>query len=293
MGKDFYQNFSKSKEVLETASEILKLDLKKIIFEDEKSQLVQTYITQPSIYTVSWMIVNAIIDHLPTSSFTSGHSLGEYTALAFSKVFNFQTGLRLVKFRGEFMDECCRNQSGGMAAVLGLDYNQVKNICEKVSNQSKEVCQAVNLNTPTQTVIAGTTKALELARERFKELKAKFIPLKTSGAFHSSLMTKASLKMKEVIENEKFYDAEIPVITNYDAKITTKSEDFKQKLIYQINNPVHWYESIYLMKENGVDVFIEIGPGNVLSNLVTKIVPNSQAYSISKIEDLKIFEKFI
>lgn len=284
MGKDFYENFPSAKEVFEQANEVLGFDLKNLIFEGG-NELNLTVNTQPAILTVSYAILRIIKEQFPQLKpvFTAGHSLGEYTALLASDVLPFEEALKLVRYRAEYMQNAVPEGKGAMAAVIGISPEEVKKLCEEVEG----IVEPVNFNSPIQTVVAGEAEAVKKLVRLAKSRKIKAIPLKVSVPSHSSLMREAAEKFKEKLNGVEFKNANPPVVQNYDAKPHTEAEEIKENLYLQLFNPVLWVDSVKYMFSRGVDTFIEIGPKNVLSKLITQIVPEAKTLNVDKVEDLE------
>ena len=212
-----------------------------------------------------------------------GHSLGEYTALSASEVFNFEEGLRLVKKRGELME---RAKKGVMSAILGLEREKVEKIVEEAKKEG--IIVTANYNSPLQTVISGEEKAVRTAEEKAKEYGAKrVVRLKVSGAFHSPLMKEAGENLKEFIDKIDFSPPLYPVIMNVTAKEEREPEKIKENLIRQMVEPVRWVDSVKRAVEKGVKIFIEMGPGKVLKSLIKKTVPGVTVYTTDNLLEFK------
>ncbi len=290
MGKDFYEQFPIAKEVFEQANEALGFDLTKLIFEGGE-ELNKTINTQPAILTVSYAIYRVFKEHFPqiTPLYVAGHSLGEYSALLAAEVLNFPDAVRLVRYRAEYMQNAAGEGKGAMAAIIGIEPQEVEKLCQEVEG----VVEAVNYNSPIQTVVAGEAEAVKKLLKLARSRKIKAIPLKVSVPSHSSLMKEAAEKFKKVLQEVEFSDAKIPVVQNVDAKPHTSAEEIRENLYLQLFKPVRWVESVKFMADQGVDTFIEIGPKNVLSKLIAQTVENVKTCNIDKVEDLeKIKECF-
>ncbi|AGK53046.1 ACP S-malonyltransferase [Bacillus sp. 1NLA3E] len=286
MGKSISDSYVESKTIFEKADQTLHTPLSKLIFEGPQEELTLTTNAQPSLMTTSIAILESLKQYHITPDFVAGHSLGEYTALVAAGAFSFEEGVYAVRKRGEFMEEAVPSGEGTMAAVLGMDRNSLTAVTEEVTNEGNPV-QLANLNCPGQIVISGSRKGVELASIKAKEAGAKrVLPLDVSGPFHSSLMKPAAQKLADVLDKMTINDAGIPVIANVSADGMTDSEEIKQKLIEQLYSPVLWEDSVNKMIELGVDTFIEIGPGKVLSGLVKKINRSVKTFSISDQESL-------
>ena len=286
IGKDFYENFSTAREVFERANKALGFDLKSLIFEGS-SELNKTINTQPAILTVSYAIYRVLKEHFPElePKFVAGHSLGEYSALLAAGVLNFEDAVRLVRYRAEYMQNAVPEGKGAMAAVIGIPPEEVKELCNQVGNEG--IVEPVNYNSPLQTVVAGEVQAVKKLLKIARSKRIKAVPLKVSVPSHSSLMKEAAEKFKEKLSEFEFSDAKIPVVLNYDAKPHTKAEEIKENLYLQLFNPVLWVDSILYMKDHSIDVFVEVGPKNVLSKLIKQTVEGVKVCNFDKVEDLE------
>jgi [acyl-carrier-protein] S-malonyltransferase len=281
MGQSLAEKYPNVKAIFEKADEKLNADLSKLIFAGPQEELTLTMNAQPALLTTSIAILEYFRGFGIKADYTAGHSLGEYTALVAAGALSFEEGVFLVRKRGEFMEKAVPNGEGTMAAVLGLDREPLTEVTESVT-QSGYPVQLANLNCPGQIVISGTAKGVELAGVKAKEAGAKrVLPLVVSGPFHSSLMKPAAGQLKEVLDQMEMKDADIPVIANVSAEPICDAGVIKEKLIEQLYSPVLWEDSVAKMLELGVDTFIEIGPGKVLSGLVKKISRNAKTYSVS------------
>ena len=285
MGKDFYNKYEASRNIIDKLDE----NLKNIIFSGPEEELKNTKNAQPAIFAVSVAMFEALKSLIDLSKFeivTAGHSLGEYSALAVSGCFSFEDGLKIVKARGQFIAEASSINPGLMAAIMGMKKEAVIDICKQASQFG--VCEAVNFNSPGQIVISGTNNAISKAVEIAKENGAlKAVLLNVSGPFHSSLMKLASEKMKIELEKYNFMKLKYPIITNCDAQITREVSVIKEKSVKQIYSPVLWDTSIGNAIYSGFDTFIEIGPGRVLTGLMRRIDKNKKAMNIEKIANLE------
>ncbi|MDD3436352.1 MAG: ACP S-malonyltransferase [Candidatus Gastranaerophilales bacterium] len=277
MGKDLYDNFQEAKSVFDKADEVLGKSISKICFEGPEEDLKQTVNTQPAILTTSIAALEVLKSKLNiTPEFVAGHSLGEYGALYEAGVLTLEDTFKLILKRAEAMSKV---KGGSMSAVLGLDDAKVRE-CLKEANEVGYVAVA-NYNCPGQVVITGEVEALRDAEELLMASGARrIIPLAVSGAFHSELMKGASEEFAKYLSGFTLNNAKIPVITNVDAQITMNSEDFRQKMPQQIYSSVYWTQTIQKMTENGVDTFVEIGPGKVLAGLNKKIAPEAKVFNV-------------
>lgn len=281
MGSDVYNNFDVAKNVFDCADKTLNRSISKICFEGPEEELKKTVNTQPAILTVSIALLEVLKSQTGlTPSFVAGHSLGEYAALYEAGVLSMTDAFSLIQKRAEAMDKV---HGGKMAAVLGLSDEKVKEILDSVNSGYVDVA---NYNCIGQVVITGEEKAIEDASKLLIEAGAKrVIPLAVSGAFHSKLMKGASEEYEKSIENYTINDAKIPVVTNVDAQITTSN--FKRKMIEQIYSPVYWTQSVLKMIDEGVDTFIEIGNGKVLTGLIKKINKEVKTFNLYNCETLE------
>jgi malonyl CoA-acyl carrier protein transacylase len=264
MGGQLFEEF---KDLTIKADSILGYSIQQLSMEDPNKNLGQTQFTQPALYIVNVLsYLKKVSETGKKPDYVAGHSLGEYNALFAAGAYDFETGLQLVKKRGELMS---RATGGGMAAVIGLNQEQIADVLEK--NKLQNVTMA-NYNTPTQIVLSGLKEDIEKAKDIFEAVKGviMFIPLKTSGAFHSRYMAEAKKEFAVYLESFTFSDLAISVISNVHARPYTSSM-IKQNLIEQITSPVKWMESISYLLECGVTEFEEIGPGKVLSGLIKQI----------------------
>jgi [acyl-carrier-protein] S-malonyltransferase len=249
--------------------------------------LTLTINAQPALLTTSIALFEKIKEAGIVPDYVAGHSLGEYTALVAAGAISFTDAVYAVRKRGEFMEEAVPAGKGTMAAVLGMEANLLQEITEQISAEGASV-QLANLNCPGQIVISGSREGVDRASQLAKEKGAKrVIPLEVSGPFHSSLMEPAANKLKEVLDEIEITDANIPVIANVTAEPMTEKEDIKGKLIEQLYSPVRWEQSVNNMIELGIDTFVEIGPGKVLSGLVKKINRNVKTYAVNDLVSLE------
>ncbi len=214
----------------------------------------------------------------------AGHSLGEYSALTSAGAINFEDNLKLVRQRGQAMEEALPAGLGTMAAIIGLDIDTIEDICSKVVG----VCEVANINTPNQIVISGEKEAIATAMERLNNAGAKkVVELSVSGPFHSSLMEPAVNRLKSVIENVEIKDVSIPIVANATAEKIIDSNKIEENLIAQLTSSVRWVESINLMINEGIDTFVEVGSGRVLKGLLRRIDRSVDCYSTRNIKDLE------
>ncbi len=289
MAKDLYNNFDYIKVLFEEAEDTLNLSLKKIIFEGPTDILNQTENTQPAIFLVSFAIFNVIKNeasfNITKADYFAGHSLGEYSALACSNVINFRETIRLLKIRGNAMQNAVPNNEGGMVAVLGENIDKIQEIIQK--NKNNFNCFLANDNSNGQVVISGKLNDLEKLTIELKKLNIKNIKLPVSAPFHCMLMNPATKIMDKHLNNVKFSTPNNMIVSNVTAEPSSDPKKIKNLLIEQIEKPVRWRESIVNMINLGCDKFIEIGPGKVLSGLVKRIDRNVKLIPINNIDDLE------
>ncbi|MBI2866855.1 MAG: ACP S-malonyltransferase [Chloroflexi bacterium] len=283
MGKALYDRSAAARRVFEEADEVLGVSLSQLCFEGPEEELRQTYNAQPAIFTTSLAYLRALEEELghscaQTPRFVAGHSLGEYTALTAAGALRFDQALKLVRERGRLMQSAAEKQAGGMAAIMGLDAATTEDICQQTG------AQIANINSQQQIVISGPRRALaravDLAQARGA---ARAIPLQVSGAFHSVLMEPAVDGLQDAVEDMTIKDTAVPLVANTTARPITKADDLREELVRQVCQCVRWHPSVEYMAKKGVTTFIEIGPGQVLSNLVKRSNPEVQAYHIESL----------
>ena len=289
MAKDLYNNFDYVKVLFEEAEDTLNLSIKKIIFEGPPDILNQTENTQPAIFLVSFAIFNVIKNEtsfdITKADYFAGHSLGEYSALACSNVINFRETIRLLKIRGNAMQNAVPKNEGGMVAVLGENIDKVQEIIQK--NKNNFNCFLANDNSNGQVVISGRLIDLEKFTIELKKFNIKNIKLPVSAPFHCMLMSPATKIMDKQLNDVKFSTPNNMIVSNVTAEPSSDPHKIKNLLIEQIEKPVRWRESIVNMISLGCDKFIEIGPGKVLSGLVKRIDRNVKSIPINNIDDLE------
>ncbi|MFQ5996709.1 MAG: ACP S-malonyltransferase [Dehalococcoidales bacterium] len=269
MGRDLYDDFKSARAVFDQADEVLGFSLSKLCFEGPEDELRQTLNAQPAILTVSCaclMAAREVSPNLPLPAFVAGHSLGEYTTLAFSRVFDFATTVYLARERGRLMHEAGMLRPGSMAAVMGFDEALLAEVCQQTGTY------IVNINCPGQLVISGDRDNMAQAMDLAKAKGApRVIPLPVSDAFHTPLMQPAVDGMARITARLFFNAPAIPIIANTTAQPLTTGEAVKEELFRQLCNCVQWQRSIEYMVAEGVSTFIEIGPGKVLTGLIKRI----------------------
>ncbi len=267
MGKDLYEKSTIAKEMFEKANEILGYNITEIMFSGSAEDLKQTKVTQPAIFLHAVISAN-LVGEAFQPEMVAGHSLGEFSALVAAKALSFEDGLKLVYQRAMAMQEACELKPSTMAAVLGLEDAVVEEVCKNTIG----IVVAANYNCPGQLVISGEVEAVNQACEVLKEKGAKrALILPVGGAFHSPLMEPAREKLAKAIMETEFQNPICPVYQNAVAKAVTDKEEIKKNLIAQLTAPVRWTQSIQQMIADGGDLFIEIGPGKVLTGLMRSI----------------------
>ncbi|MEK3908285.1 ACP S-malonyltransferase [Oceanobacillus sp. FSL W7-1309] len=288
MGKEFYDEFPQVRELFQKANDVLGKDIKEIIFEGPAEVLTETENTQPALLLTSIAIHQLLEQEKVEAVMTVGHSLGEYSALVAAGALTVEDALPLVGVRGKLMEEAFPKGQGTMAAVLGLSEAE---ITEVLSGITDEIADIANLNCPGQVVISGSQKGIELASDLLKEKGAKrVLPLNVSGPFHSRLMKSANEEFAGYLDKTPIKDAIIPVFANVSAEAVTDEAAIKDLLLKQLYSPVRFEESINHMIDQGVDAFVEVGNGKVLSGLLRKIDKKVKTFAV---QDLKSMNEFI
>lgn len=272
MGKALYESFKSAKEVFDEADDVLSMKLTRMIFEGPDEELRRTAVTQPAIMTTSIAVARVLEKEMGVSlkpSCGAGHSLGEYTALVAAKVLQFRDAVDLVHKRGAWMQEAVPEGVGAMAALIGLEADQAMAACASVAPNME--CQVANLNAPGQLTISGLAEFVEKALAAAMEKGAKkAIPLNVSAPFHSRLMMPVAEKLKERFDAYKWNEPEWPIICNATAAPVSSSDALRKVLFEQTYSPVRWADSVVRMADDGVDTFLELGPGDVLSGLIKR-----------------------
>lgn len=286
MAKDFYEKFPVSREVFEKASKVSGLDIKTLCFEENENLNITEY-TQIAMLTAEIAILRAVEEAGIHSQVNAGLSLGEYGALAASGVMREEDAFAIVRKRGILMQEAYPT-GGAMSAILGTDAELIEKICEETPG----IVSIANYNCSGQIVITGEKKAVLTAGEALKAAGARrVIPLKVSGPFHCELLKEAGKKLGEELEKIEIQTFAIPYVTNVTAQYVTESDQIKNLLVKQVSSSVRWQQCVEQMINDGVDTFIEIGPGKTLTGFLKKINRNVKALHIEKIEDLEAVRK--
>lgn len=287
MGQELVQTSEGNKAFYEKADERLGFSLSKLMLEGPAEELTATYNAQPALVTTSTLVSELLLSNGIEPDYTIGHSLGEYSALVASGVLSFEDAVYAVHQRGLFMNEAVPAGQGAMAAILGLDTEALEAVTAKIS-AAGDVVQVANFNCPGQIVISGTAKGVELASAAAKEAGAKrAIPLVVSGPFHSSLMAPASERLRTVLDELTFQEASVSVVANVTAKAVTNVDEIKDLLVKQVVSSVQFEKSVEQLVDLGVTIFIECGPGKVLTGLVKKISKDVQTYAVYDNETLQ------
>jgi [acyl-carrier-protein] S-malonyltransferase len=286
MGKDLCEAFGESKAIFDLADQVLGFSISRMCFEGPAEDLKRTQNCQPAIVTMSiasWQAFKTTSAYakLPSVKYMAGLSLGEYSALVAAGAIAFEDALRLVRLRGEFMEEEALKKPGAMLSLIGLDLDTVKKICAQTQTE------AANINCPGQIVISGGTSGIKQAQEVAQKYGAKkAIPLEVSGAFHSSFMQEASLKLARELDKIKINVPRIPVISNVSARPVNSALEIKEALVRQVASAVLWEDSMKFIISKGIRNFIEFGPGRVLKGLMRRIDESCLVISIEKKEDI-------
>ena len=283
MGKDLYEGNVKAKALFDKADEILGFSISKICFNGPEEELKQTKNTQPAIFLHSIVLFHLINNkHF---EMTAGHSLGEYSALVAAGALTFEDGLKLVRLRGELMQQAGIERSGTMAAIVGIDLKIVNELCVEASADG--IVQAANFNSPGQIVVSGANAGVQKVMNLAKTHGAKIVKeLPVSGAFHSPLMESAQLGLKTALDKTKILDAAIPVYANVTARPMLYADEIRNLLIRQLICPVKWEDSVKNMVADGATTFAEIGPGKVLQGLVKRIDNTVKTLGIEKLSEI-------
>ena len=296
MGKEFFDNFQIAKEIFQNVDDSLSQNLSKLIFEGPLDELTLTENAQPAIMTVSMAILKVLKREfgfdVRNASFCAGHSLGEYTALAATDCLSLSEVALLLKERGKSMQNCLPKGEGAMAALIGLEINEVKKLIAELSNNL--VCEIANYNSINQIVVSGDTEAIDLITSKAKEKKIKAIKLLVSAPFHCKYMLETSNKLKKSFDKLIFKNPIIPIVLNYSAKPFEDLIDLKDSLVNQTFSTVRWYESVSLMIKEGTGIFLEIGNGNTLSNMIKRMEFKHEfsAISLSSIKQIETFMEY-
>lgn len=286
MGKELNDNFRVAREVFQEADDTLHFSISTLCFKGPEETLRLTENTQPAILTASVAALRVFQNEKGVRpQLTAGHSLGEYSALIASEALSFAEAVQIVRLRGRFMQEAVPVGEGAMAAVLGMEREEVEKLCEEAS--SGEILAPANFNCPGQVVIAGHSKAIQRAMAGAKERGKKAVLLPVSAPFHSPLMEPAGSRLEKELERISVGDLRVPVVTNVEAKANTSKDRVKPLLVAQVSSPVRWEESMRTMTEEGIERILEIGPGKILSGLMKRIDPRMETGNLEDLQTLK------
>ena len=284
MGYDFYKEFSEASNVFHSVEEALRKNITDIVFRGTEEELSKTINTQPSLLACSYAIYASLKKMgLKDPDFVAGHSLGEYTALLVAKGIDLYEAAKLTYLRGKYMQEAVPEGKGAMAAILKLPPEKVEEVCKEA--QDVGVVEPANYNSKEQTVISGEKEAVEKAIEIAKSMGGKAIMLKVSVPSHCSLMKPAADAFRLKLAQTPIQNITIPLVSNVDAKAHTMAHEIRDNLHKQIYSSVKWYQSVEYMISQGVDTFVEIGPKNVLSKLISQIDSRVRVFNVDKLQD--------
>jgi len=270
MGKELAEKYPAARAVFEEADNALGFSISKMCFEGNEDELKLTANTQPAILTVSVAAYRVVAEKGLAPDYVAGHSLGEYSALVAVGALNFSDAVHLVRKRGQYMQDAVPAGLGGMAAIMGISPAVVQDACKRAA--MGEICTPANLNSPEQTVISGHASAVKRAVEIASQLGAKrSMMLAVSAPFHSALMMSAQEKLEKDLRATSFNDLQVPLVTNVDADTIRKGDEAREALVRQVTMPVRWQESMRLLLDEGVNTFLEVGPGKVLTGLMRQI----------------------
>ncbi len=282
MGKDFYEQIPACAEVIDAASKVTGLDIKALCFEEDPRLHITEY-TQVAMLAVEAAILKAVWEKGVQSQVNAGLSLGEYGALIASGVMSMEDAFYVVRQRGILMQEAVP-KGGAMAAVIGTDAGLIEEVCARTEG----IVSIANYNCPGQIVITGEEEAVQKAGEALKEAGARrIVPLKVSGPFHSAMLKEAGEKLGEVLDKVSIKEIKVPYLTNVTGEVVADAAQVKDLLVKQVSSSVRWQQCVEQMIRDGVDTFIEIGPGKTLTGFLRKIDRNVKGINIEKIEDLE------
>jgi len=283
MGRELYERSPAARKVFEIASNFAGRSFAELCFDADEEVLKRTENAQPALLVTCYAAWEALREAVPEfkPDFVAGHSVGEYPALAASGVWTFEESLRWVEQRAKAMHKLAHQVPGTMAAVIGLTGEQVEAVCEQVQQKTGEVVMPTNYNAPNQIVISGTINAVQVAAERLKEAGARrIVPLMVAGAFHSSLMQPAADLMTDAYREAKFQKPVYPFFSTIEVRVLDDPEALRSVMGQQIARPVRWQQSVEAMHALGVDTFIELGVGDVLSGLIKRILPDARTLRV-------------
>ena len=294
MGKDLIKNYKEADKLFNEANIALKdegVDLKKLCLEGPEEELTKNINAQPAVLTMSIILYKLLQKNNINPDIVAGHSLGEYSALVAASSIEFKEAIRLVRKRGQYMQTATPLGTGSMAAIISLQKDKIEELIKKVSKFG--TIEVANYNSPYQIVVSGKTEVIEkLLILGGEEEEVNIVPLKVSAPFHSSLMRKAKENLANYIKNVNIQDPQIPVICNVTADYVRTKEEIKDALIEQVTHPIKWVEIIKRINSEGINYFVEVGPGNVLKKLIKQILPKAKVYNVCDSEYLeKVIKK--
>jgi len=288
MAKEVLQIYPEGKLIFQEAEEILGLDLLKLCLTGPEDKLRRTINAQPALLTVSWIVTRFLKTNRIRPEVVAGHSLGEYSAILTAGVLDYPAALRVVKRRAELMEEASKNSKGAMAAVIGLPASTVASTCEEID----EMVEAVNFNSPSQTVISGEVEGIDKAIRSLREKgAARVVRLPVSGAFHTPLMRGAASRFSRFLDEIDFGEPSCPIITNVDAEYKIRGDAVKEALKRQIDHPVLWEESMKKILQGKIDLFLEVGPGRVLRSLMQRIEREATVLDTERKDHLRTIQQ--
>lgn len=287
MGKELYDNFEKARSAFDIADQVLNNNIKKICFEGPKEELDQTINTQPAVFTFNMAVYNTLSSKLKPD-FIGGHSLGEVCAAVACQSLSLEQGLAIVQMRAKLMQKAASQINGSMIAVIGLGSEEIAFLIKDI-----EGLYMSNFNSPQQTTISGPKDELEKAKDILKNKARTVVDLAVSGAFHSPYMQEAADEYSKYLSNIDFSDAQTSLIANFDANPKSWGSEIKNALVKQIASPVQFVKMLEHLSKQGVDTFIEIGPGKTLANLIKRTVPQSTTYTTDTIENMESFLELV
>lgn len=287
MGKNLAENFPIAQRIFEEAANALNFAISELCFQGSVEDLQLTENTQPAILAVSAAVLGTMeSEGFPRPHFVAGHSLGEYSGLFAARSLSLSDSIRTVRSRGRYMQEAVPVGTGAMAAVIGLALEEIEAACKEASDG--QVCAPANINSATQVVIAGNTEAIDRASDLLKTRGAKrVLKLNVSAPFHCALMTPAQERLAVELAAIRFNDLQVPLVTNVDAAVIEKALAARDALVRQVSSPVRWLQSVELLIKQGVDTFVEVGPGKVLSGLMRQISREVRCFNVEDVASLK------
>jgi len=289
MGKDLIKNYKEANELFNAAKIALKdegVDIKKLCLEGPEGDLTKTINAQPAMLTMSIILYKLLQKNNINPDIVAGHSLGEYSALVAASSIEFKDAVKLVRKRGQYMQTATSLGTGSMVAIISLQKDKIEELIKKASEFG--TIEIANYNSPYQIVVSGKSEVInQLLILGEEEEEINVVPLKVSAPFHSSLMRKAKENLADYIESVNIQDPKIPVICNVTADYVKTKEEIKDALIEQVTHPIKWVDIIKKMNSEGINYFVEVGPGNVLKKLIKQILPKEKVYSVSDSESLE------